>query len=118
MASGRALTEGHRAPWLAALAAEVRARLEDGPPAVLASSALRAEHRALLHVDDPRVLLVHLRAEPGLVDERLAARTDQFFPPGLAASQFAALEEPAAALVLDAARPVAELVDAVVAAVG
>lgn len=117
MAGGQPLTEAHRAPWLAALGAEVRQRLDRGPPAVLASSALKAEHRALLHVSDPRVLLVHLRADPALVGARLAARTGHFFPADLAASQFTALEEPVHALILDAARPVAELVDAVVAAV-
>ena len=118
MRSGRPLTEAHRAPWLAALGDVVAERLAAGPPAVLTSSALKAAHRRLLRVDDDRVLMVYLRSDPGLVERRLGARRGHFFPPELATSQFAALEEPEEGMVLDANRRVEELVDAVVAAVG
>ena len=116
MRSGRPLTEKHRGPWLEALGEVVRERLEEDRPAVLTSSALKEAHRRLLRVEDPRVLLVYLRSDEALVTRRLATRREHFFPPELATSQFAALEEPEAALVLDAGRPVAELVDTVVEA--
>jgi gluconokinase len=39
---------------------------------------------------------VHLALTPHQALERVAARTDHFYPPSLVASQFEALEDPAA----------------------
>jgi gluconokinase len=126
MRAGVALTDADRAPWLARLAALVARTLAAGGSAVLACSALRRAYRAALLADagrPGRVRLVFLDAPRGALARRLEARPGHFFPPALLDSQLAALEppgdgEPAPTLTVDATRPVAEIVAAVVAAVG
>ena len=113
MGRGEPLDDRDRAPWLAALRAEIEARLEEGPPAVLAASALKARYRRELHVRHPRVLLVFLQVTPELARERLTARGGHFFGRELVASQFDALERPREAFVLPAEWSVDELVEAV-----
>lgn len=109
MRGGQPLDDHDRAPWLARLAAELRARLDAGTNAVLACSALKAAYRRALVVDD-HVRLVYLRASPELLAQRLAARAGHFMPPSLLASQLEALEPPDDAITVDAGRPVADLV--------
>jgi gluconokinase len=113
MRAGVPLTDADRAPWLAALGELVAACIAAGAPAVLACSALRASYRAALvppHAPPGAVAFVHLDASPALVAWRLGARQGHFMPAALAASQFAALEEPHDAIRVDAAAPVAEIV--------
>jgi gluconokinase len=50
----------------------------------------------------PQVILVHLEASPDLVEKRLKQRTGHFMNPALVRSQFETLEEPQAALQIDA----------------
>jgi gluconokinase len=109
MSSGRPLDDRDRAPWLARLVTEIRARLDAGQDAVLACSALKASYRRQLVVDE-RVRLVNLQASPELLAERLRARPSHFMPPSLLQSQLAALEPPAGAIDVDAGRPLDELV--------
>ncbi len=116
MAAGRPLTEADRAPWLGRLADLVAARLADGPPTVLACSALRAAYRARLHGGDPRVRVLWLDAPPDVLAARLAARVGHVAGPDLLPSQLATLEVPAGAVRLDATQPVGVLVDDAVAA--
>lgn len=113
MARGEPLTDADREPWLAALRSEIEARLLDGRPAVIATSALKRRYREVLLVDEPRVVLVFLEISRELARRRLATRGGHFFGPGLVDSQFAALEPPTDALVLPADVPVAELVERV-----
>ncbi|WP_437318821.1 gluconokinase [Sorangium sp. So ce385] len=101
MRSGKPLDDRDRAPWLAALAARIRQLLDAGRDAVIACSALKAAYRAQLLVDPARMRLVHLTGDPALIAARLAARTDHFMPPGLLATQLAALEPPEDALRVD-----------------
>lgn len=113
MSQGRGLTDADRAPWLARLTALIRARLEAGPPLVLACSALRAAYRKTLHADDPRVATIWLDAPADVLAERLKARlaaTPNPVGASLLPSQFATLEPPSRALRLDALRPVEALV--------
>lgn len=115
MARGEPLTDEDRGPWLDALRARIDDHLDAGTPAVITTSALRRSYRDRLRVGDPRVLLVFLEADPGLVEERLESREGHFFKARLAASQFATLEPPERGLVLPAEQPVAALVDRIVA---
>jgi gluconokinase len=94
MARGEPLSDADRAPWLAALRGRIATHLHAGVPAVVTTSALKRSYRAALGVPDARVLLVFLEARPELVERRLAARGNHFFPPALLASQFAAVEPP------------------------
>jgi gluconokinase len=116
MRRGEALTDADRGPWLHALAAEIRGRLEGGESVVLACSALKASYRDVLYVDG-RVRFAFLRADPSLLRQRLAGRSGHYFNPGLLKSQLETLEPPEDALVLDASRTPDELARDVEAAV-
>lgn len=104
MGRGEGLTDADRAPWLDRLADLVASRLADGPPTVLACSALRAVYRERLV--RPGVSVVWLDVPRAVLAERLAGRADHFAGPGLLASQLAAFEPPADALRVDATEPV------------
>jgi gluconokinase len=58
----------------------------------------------------PEVVLIHLAANPELVEERLTHRAGHFMNPVLVRSQFETLEEPQAALQIDAALTPGEIV--------
>lgn len=96
MARGEGLTDADRAPWLAAVRKLIAARLEEGPPAVLACSALKRAYRDVLAVDDERVRFIWLDAPDGVVRARLAGRAGHFADETLLPSQRAALEPPGA----------------------
>ncbi len=114
MRAGRALTEADRAPWLDALRSAIDGWLAEPAVTVLACSALTAQSRTRLGVGRPGMRLVYLHAPKALIAERMRARR-HFMPPNLLDSQCATLEPPAAgeALMLDARRPIEELVASV-----
>lgn len=108
MRSGAPLDDADRAPWLAALAEEIRRRESAGRATVLSCSALRARYRETLAAAGG-VCFVWLKGARALVADRLAARRGHFMPPALLDSQFAALETPHDAVVLDIALPPDEI---------
>lgn len=114
MAAGMPLDEADRRPWLAALAAEIAAWRAAGVDRVLACSALARAHRAAL-APDGGVVFVHLVGSPELIAARLAARRGHFMDPALLSSQFATLEPPDDALVVEVSGPPAAIVAEVVA---
>ena len=115
MSSGLPLDEPDREPWLARVAAEIRARVTSGPDTVLACSALRERHRRSLAGDRPGdVVFIFLRASRKVLEHRLAARRGHFFRPDLLASQLATLEEPEDAICVDASASPADVAEAVV----
>ncbi|WP_437572201.1 gluconokinase [Sorangium sp. So ce542] len=118
MRAGKPLDDRDRAPWLAALAARIRQLLDAGRDAVIACSALKAAYRAQLLVDPARMRLVHLTGDPALIAARLASRTEHFMPPGLLATQLAALEPPEDALRVDIGGTPEEIAAAVRRALG
>ena len=69
MATGVALTDEDREPWLDRLATEMR--------------------------------VVYLKGDANTIEPRLALRSGHYMSPSLLASQFAALEEPEQAMVID-----------------
>lgn len=109
MSAGEPLTDDDREAWLAALAALLREHAADRTPAVLACSALKQRYRDRLQVDRS-VRFVHLQGDYDLVLARLNERTDHFMKPDMLASQFADLEPPREAVVIDIRAPVAEIV--------
>lgn len=118
MSAGLALDDADRAPWLAAIRAHVERCLAGGADAVVTCSALKERYRAAVAPAHPAVRWVYLRADPALIARRLEARQGHFMKAGMLPSQFAALEEPAGALALDAAAPPEELVARVRAELG
>lgn len=100
MAAGVALTDEDRWPWLDRLADELRALDEHGRHVVLACSALKQAYRDRLGRAG-ELRWVYLKGDPQTIEPRLATRTGHYMPLSLLASQFAALEEPGEAIVVD-----------------
>ena len=111
MARGTGLTDADRAPWLARLAALVRQRADEGPPTVLACSALKARYRETLRAGRADVQFVWLDVPRAVLAQRLADRQGHVAGPDLLPSQLAAFEPPRDALRLDGDLPVEEIVD-------
>lgn len=106
MRAGIPLTDKEREPWLAALAALIRDLLIAGQSAALACSALKAAYRARLtaaaEANPDAVQFVYLRIPLAVAEQRLSERHAHFMPATLVPSQFATLEEPDDAIVIDA----------------
>jgi gluconokinase len=98
---GEPLSDQDRFPWLTAIRDTIRSAIDRGENAVIACSALKESYRRMLRIS-PEVILVHLEANPDLVEKRLKQRTGHFMNPALVRSQFETLEEPQAALQIDA----------------
>lgn len=114
MRSGRPLDDEARLPWLHSVRDLIRTLAQDGRDAVVACSALKASYRTLLLEDVRGVCIVHLTAPAEVLQERVADRAGHFMPSTLVESQVAALEPPADALMVDATRPVNEVVQQIV----
>jgi gluconokinase len=106
---GRALGDDEREPWLRALNDALHEAVGRGEAVVLACSALAERHRRALTEGLASTAFVYLRCTPELAKDRLSRRT-HFFNPILADSQFAVLEEPVSAIVVEADRTAEEIV--------
>ncbi|MFF7592641.1 gluconokinase [Kitasatospora purpeofusca] len=92
MSAGTPLDDADRAPWLRAVGAWLGERAEAGTGGVVTCSALKHGYRDILRAACPDAWFLHLSGRTGLVEDRLARRTDHFMPPSLLGSQYAALE--------------------------
>lgn len=109
MAAGTPLTDADRWPWLDRVASEMALIEGRGENAVLACSALRQAYRdRISRAGDVR--FVHLAGDHDTIAARLATRSHRYMPPTLLASQFATLEPPRDAVVVDVRDPVPTLV--------
>jgi gluconokinase len=100
MAKGGALTDEDRVPWLQGLHTAMIKWEGQGPRAVLACSALKQKYRDLLSDQIP-VRWVYLKGDIETIRQRLQDRREHFAGPDLLASQFAILEEPLEASLVD-----------------
>jgi gluconokinase len=114
MRRGIPLTEADRMPWLTALHKTIAETNAAGRSAVLACSALTRFDRDLLLQDDGDISLVYLYGNYDLIKQRMEARHGHFFRPELLASQFAALQEPEGAFVVDVSQTPEVIVDAII----
>ena len=94
MASGQALNDNDRRPWLEILAQNIAEWDTEDAPVVLACSALKRSYRDLLRSVDPDLIVVHLNGSHDLIFRRMSKRIGHFMPPELLNSQFEALELP------------------------
>jgi gluconokinase len=92
MASGQALDDNDRYPWLAAVGDWISARSRAGEGGVVSCSALKYRYRDLLRQAYPEVWFLHLDVNRDLITRRVAGRNDHFMPVTLVDSQFQALE--------------------------
>jgi gluconokinase len=100
MHKGIPLTDADRVPWLASMHEQIAKWLASKQNAVLACSALKESYRRMLW-DGPEVKFVYLKGNYGLIAERLRARKGHFADEHILAGQFADLEEPTDAIVVD-----------------
>lgn len=121
MASGQALDDQDRAPWLAAIAGWISARGHAGQGGVVSCSALKYRYRDVLRQAAAGVWFLHLDADRDLITRRVAGRRGHFMPVSLVDSQFQALEplrpEEAGAVVV-AHAPAEDIVAAAMAHLG
>ena len=121
MHQGIALTDADRAPWLAAIRDQIAKWLAEKKNAVMACSALKRSYRDILLSADgnsaasaPEIQIIYLRGNYPLIAERLHTRAGHFAGESILASQFADLEEPSDATIIDINHTPAEIVDEVI----
>lgn len=118
MSAGQSLTDEDRASWLTALADLLRNLIADASSAVLACSALKRAYRQQLCVAPQQVRFVYLQGDYALIWERLQTRVGHYMKPEMLASQFAALEAPTDALIINIAQPPAQIVAEIIQGFG
>jgi gluconokinase len=116
MAGGTPLTDEDRWPWLERLNKLLRETQARGESAVLACSALRIEYRRRLTAGLYEHRMVFLHGNAALIRDRLQTRQHRYMPASLLDSQFAVLEPPSHAIVIDVSADIAACVAAISAA--
>ena len=111
MGAGVPLTDDDRRPWLDRLNAELRLAAGQGRPVFLACSALKQKYRDRLVAGLAEARFIYLQGSFELIRSRLEHRGNHFMPAALLQSQFADLEVPAGAIVLDISRPARQLIE-------
>jgi gluconokinase len=110
MHQGIPLTDADRRPWLRSIRAQIDRTIDHHTNLILACSALKAAYRQDLDVGADRVEFVYLKGSIELIQQRLKQRTGHFMNPDLLKSQFADLQEPDDAIVIEIDRSPAEIV--------
>ena len=110
MTHGVPLTDADRQPWLLAMRQAIEGWTKSGQNAVLACSALKQSYRDLLTAG-MSTTVVYLKGSPELIYTRLLQRQNHFMKPQMLSGQFADLEEPTHAIVVDIAQTPAQLVN-------
>jgi gluconokinase len=108
MKQGIALTDADRAPWLAAIRAQIWRWIAAKAKGVITCSALKQSYRdellsppAGLEGRADEIKTVYLHGTYALIAKRLHQRQGHFAGEALLASQFATLEEPRDAISID-----------------
>ncbi len=95
MRAGTPLTDADRAPWLHAIGEWMDRQITAGDSGVVTCSALKRAYRDELLAGRPAAKMVFLLVSKEVLERRLMARPDHFFPGQLLESQLTALEPPA-----------------------
>ncbi|CAN5258064.1 gluconokinase [soil metagenome] len=112
LCAGTALTDAQRRPWLEQIAEAVNRAGVGNRLVVAACSALKKSYREhLRNLIDQKSLFLYLRGSFDLIKGRLETRTGHFMPAELLLSQFADLEEPEHAIVIDVEDGIESIVD-------
>ena len=110
MSKGIPLDDADRQGWLASIDRALRDWSKEGSDVVFACSLLKRAYRERVY-HGPDTKLVYLRVTYDAVEKRLRTRRGHFADARLLASQFAILEEPSDAIIVDATRPPEAIVD-------
>jgi gluconokinase len=109
MSHGIALDEQDRTPWLKSIHDAMVGWVAEGKNVVLACSALKRLYRDELY-HGPEVRLIYLKGSYELISRRLAARHGHFAGQAILADQFAILQEPEDAIIVDVSGSPEEIV--------
>ena len=101
MSSGEALTDEDRWPWLEILTDKIQEYIQQEQSMVLACSALKKSYREILCVERELVQFIYLKGNYATIVRRMQSRENHFMTKSLLQSQFATLEEPEDAIVVD-----------------
>ena len=101
MSSGEALTDEERWPWLEILTDKIQEHIQQEQSMVLACSALKKSYREILCVERELVQFIYLKGNYATIVRRMQSRENHFMTKSLLQSQFATLEEPEDAIVVD-----------------
>ena len=93
MAAGIALSDEDRTAWLFELQGVIENALHKSS-CILACSALKKSHRAILEKNSNAIHFVYLEGSKNLIEQRLESRKGHYFPASLLASQLETLEPP------------------------
>jgi gluconokinase len=104
MSHGIPLTDADRAPWLAAIRSHIMAAIEQGQCLIVACSALKQQYRDFLS-QGTSIIWVYLKGTQEVIEPRIEHRYAHYMKAGMLPSQFADLEEPKDALVVDISLP-------------
>jgi len=106
---GLSLNDHDRKPWLQRLGRAITDWIAEGRNVVLACSALKRSYRRALEVG-PEVRFVYLKGSADLIAERLRSRHGHFAGEQILAGQFADLQEPEGAVIVEIAATPPEIV--------
>jgi gluconokinase len=109
MRRGIPLDDADRQPWLQSIHEALVGWTTEERNVVIACSALKCSYRRQLS-EGLEVRLVYLKGPYDLIAERVGHRSGHYAKADLVASQFAALEEPHDAIVVDIAQSPEEIV--------
>ena len=114
MASGQALNDADRKPWLQKINAAVKEKLSTG--CVVSCSALKISYRNILAelLPPERIHWIYLKGSHALTLERLQARKGHFMPSSLLQSQMDLLEETSSLTAISIAQTPTAIVEEIV----
>ncbi|MCC3444366.1 MAG: gluconokinase [Microcoleus sp. PH2017_03_ELD_O_A] len=110
MSRGIPLEDADRLPWLLHLQGTIDRWLLENKNVVLACSGLKASYREMLFRDKQQMKIVYLKGDFELFAARLKTRENHYMKVDLLSSQFATLEEPENAIIIDASQPLEVIV--------
>ena len=114
MASGIALDDVDRQPWLESIRDLVRQVASQERRLVIACSALKRAYRDLIRQGDPQVRFIFLDVEKALILNRIRARAGHFMKDAMVDSQFSVLEIPNGepnTLMIDGSKAIEEMIE-------
>jgi gluconokinase len=110
MATGTPLADEDRDPWLKRLHQLIADKFAEGHSLVVACSALKEAYRLKLRGDLQNVNFVYLRGDYETIHARMQARPGHYMKPEMLQSQFADLEVPELAVVVDVRKKLEDVV--------
>ena len=113
MHRGIPLTDADRMPWLTSIHQFLVKENSAGRSVVLGCSALKRSYRQMLR-EGLTVQTIYLKGSYEVIDEHLHNRKGHFADDKILAAQFADLEEPNEAIVVDVTLPPDQIVDEVI----